>query len=116
MIKPTHENLEIFCGATYTKDFQFTDKASGDLIDISTWVFNSEIRSDNFRESELLGTFTIEIDTETSTITLTLSIAQTILLPSGYAFWDLFITIGDEVNPYIYGKVEISSTVTQVTV
>ncbi len=114
MIKPIAQNLEIFRGANFVKDFQFTDKKTGDLLDISTWVFNSEIRSDNYQESELLGTFTIEVDIETSTIVLTLSTEDTLAMPATWAFWDLFVTVNGESFPYIYGKVEITSTVTEV--
>lgn len=110
---PAKRNLTIRRGRDYIKDFVFQN-ADGELIDITTWSFVSEVRGTDCQSGTLLATFTIVVDVPTAMITLSLTDIETLAIPEGDAFWDLLVSIGDNDQSYMSGKIKSICTVTEV--
>jgi hypothetical protein len=100
--------LALYQGDTYNLPITLTySDTNATPIDISGWVFSSEIR-DYPGSPYLIGSFTITvIDAPTGKINLSLSPAQTMTLPHNCAY-DVTVTKPDStVETILYGRIAV---------
>ena len=104
---PAKLDLTIRKNRDYVKVFEFDDGR-----DISTYDISASIREKHTSTSAKIVDFTVAI-LSTSSFSLALTEVENDILKS-FGYYDILITITDDSQSYVYGKVSFVDTVTEV--
>lgn len=121
--EPGTLNLHLFRDRDYQKTILFTDKQTGNPLDLAGWTGKAEIRSKKICDCApdpctcVLETFTVNVFGSEGKVVLALTDTETLALAldtGEEAYWDLVLTDGSGNRwPYLEGSVVIHETVTR---
>lgn len=119
MVSPGKYDLRVYKANDFT--FTLTVEVGGSTLDLSGASVYSQVREDQYLDSDLVIDFTVKIDdtlltnpaTTNNEIELSLTDLQTIDLEAGEYYYDLLVVDSSGVDTtYLRGKVFIYNTVT----
>ena len=115
-------NLQIYRDRDFSWTILFSDKLTGNPLDLNGWTGKAEIRSGKDHPvapapDNLLETFTVNVFGDQGMVVLTLTDVETAAIdlePGEVAFWALVLTDGSGNRwPYLEGQIDIFETVTR---
>lgn len=107
----TKSNLVIDQGSTYSVTLDLTDE-NGDVIDLSGYVANSQIRK-WYTSSTPAATFTTSINASSGELILTLTANQTSNLVAGRYVYDVELDNNGIISRIVEGIVTVTPQVTK---
>lgn len=107
----TKSNLVIDQGSTYSVTLDLTDE-NGDVIDLSGYVANSQIRK-WYTSSTPAATFTTSINASSGELVLTLTANQTSNLVAGRYVYDVELDNNGIISRIVEGIVTVTPQVTK---
>jgi len=115
MITPAEYDLTVYKDREYSKVFQFNE-SDGTAKDLTGFTVFSSIRAERSRTSISIADFTCTHNDSGGAVTITLDRDTTEDITQEKGYWDLvLINASDEAYQYVYGKVTLRDTVTEVT-
>lgn len=102
-LTPATLDLTVVQGDTFAESFTFS--RSGAAMNLSTYTFQAQVRSERSSSAYLLATFTVgTASASTGVLSLSLSAATTSALDPGRYWWEFEWTVGSSVRTVLGGE------------
>jgi hypothetical protein len=113
---PKTMNLPIVQGRTFSRRMIFfINYDNNQLMDLTGYTFNAQVREHQDLKSKLLATFNITVDLTASAVKIELTKSQTADIPIGVSWWDLVVTDPQGVvSSYLSGQIICRGGATEV--
>lgn len=102
-LTPATLDLTVVQGDSFAESFTFSQ--SGSTLNLSTYTFRAQVRSERSSSASLLATFTVGTGSaSTGVLAVSLSAATTSALDPGRYWWEFEWTVGSSVRTVLGGE------------